>query len=72
VLTGIKNYQINITTTIKIKGRKLPQNLYKNQGKEKNQSLKEVKIRKILQKQGSRNPRHAYRGTHNELVQGTK
>jgi hypothetical protein len=38
VLTDIKYYQINIPTTTKIKGRKLPQNLQK-----KNQEKKEEK-----------------------------
>jgi hypothetical protein len=35
VVTDIKHYQINITTTIKIKGRNLPQNLHKKPRKER-------------------------------------
>jgi hypothetical protein len=74
VLTDVKHYPISITTTIKIKGRKLPQKPIQNpkERKKKPQNSREAKIRNILQKQRSRNPRHAYRGTHNELVPGRK
>jgi hypothetical protein len=73
VLTDIKHCQINITTTIKIKGRKLPQNPYKNQEKyDEKPKLKGSQNKKNSTEARVTTPRHAYRGTHKELVQGRK